>query len=74
MPIAELNDITKDYLHPVTGVPTRVLDDISFVIPEKETIAITGPSGSGKTTLLNILGTLDKPTHFLKSLRSPAEE
>jgi lipoprotein-releasing system ATP-binding protein len=62
MPIAELNGITKDYLHPVTGFPTRVLDDISFVIPEKETIAITGPSGSGKTTLLNILGTLDKPT------------
>lgn len=62
MPIAELIGVTKDYPHPVTGVSARVLDDISLVVPEAVTIAITGPSGSGKTTLLNILGTLDVAT------------
>jgi lipoprotein-releasing system ATP-binding protein len=62
MAIAELNGIIKDYYHPVTGLPTRVLNHISLLIPETETLAITGPSGSGKTTLLNILGTLDQPT------------
>jgi ATP-binding cassette, subfamily B, bacterial CvaB/MchF/RaxB len=32
-----------------------VLDDISFTIGERESVAIVGPSGCGKTTLLNIL-------------------
>ena len=62
MPIAELLDITKDYLQPATGNMTRVLDHISLSIAADEALAITGPSGSGKTTLLNILGTLDRPT------------
>ncbi len=62
MPIAELLDITKDYLQPATGKTTCVLDHISLGIDEGTTLAITGPSGSGKTTFLNILGTLDKPT------------
>ena len=62
MPIAELLDITKDYLQPVTGILTRVLDHVSMAVSENGTIAISGPSGSGKTTLLNILGTLDRPT------------
>jgi ABC-type lipoprotein export system ATPase subunit len=49
--------ITNNY-----GNNYPVLDDISLLIPEGSSLAITGPSGSGKSTLLNILGTLDLPT------------
>jgi len=33
---------------------TTILDDLSFLVPERSLFAITGPSGSGKSTLLNI--------------------
>ena len=39
-----------------------VLQDVSFEILAKESLAIMGPSGCGKSTLLHILGTLDEPT------------
>jgi ABC-type Fe3+/spermidine/putrescine transport system ATPase subunit len=40
---------------------TRVLDDISFEIGEREFLTILGESGSGKTTLLRILAGFEKP-------------
>ncbi len=33
----------------------RVLDNISFTVPQGTTTAIVGPSGSGKTTICNLL-------------------
>ncbi|MCD8356956.1 MAG: ABC transporter ATP-binding protein/permease [Clostridia bacterium] len=33
----------------------RILDDISFTLPQKSTTAIVGPSGGGKTTLCNLI-------------------
>ncbi|MBT3601479.1 MAG: ABC transporter ATP-binding protein [Candidatus Latescibacteria bacterium] len=39
-----------------------VLNDVSFEISPKESLAITGASGCGKSTLLHILGTLDVPS------------
>ena len=39
----------------------KVLQDVSFTLPDSGLIAIFGKSGSGKTTLLNILGGLAKP-------------
>lgn len=33
----------------------KVLDGVSFTIPEKTTTAVVGPSGSGKTTLCNLI-------------------
>lgn len=33
----------------------KVLDGVSFTIPEKTTTAVVGPSGGGKTTLCNLI-------------------
>jgi lipoprotein-releasing system ATP-binding protein len=38
-----------------------VLDNLSLLVSEGDSYAITGPSGSGKTTLMNIIGLLDRP-------------
>lgn len=39
-----------------------VIDNVSFVIPEKKTTMLIGPNGSGKTTLLKIMIGLLEPT------------
>jgi len=45
-----------------------VLDDISFALEEKSSIAVVGPSGSGKTTLLGLCAGLDLPSSGVVSL------
>lgn len=40
------------------GEPLRVLDDISFDVPQGQITAILGASGCGKSTLLNIIAGL----------------
>ena len=37
---------------------TKVLDNISFNIPENSIIGILGPNGSGKSTLMRIIAGL----------------
>lgn len=44
------------------GRLVTILDDITFTIPVKQTVAIVGPSGSGKSTLLGLMAGLDRPT------------
>ena len=39
----------------------KVLDDVSFRIPEKTATAIVGPSGSGKTTICSLLARFYDP-------------
>lgn len=39
-----------------------ILDDINFVVPARQRVAICGVSGSGKSTLLNLLAGLDDPS------------
>lgn len=60
--LAELQNISKHYEQPGSGIRNLILNQISLTIGEKDSIAIVGPSGSGKSTLLNILGTLDQPS------------
>src|ERR1700730_7651288 len=40
----------------------RVIDDISFSVPEGEILVIVGASGCGKTTTLRCIAGLEHPT------------
>jgi len=56
----QVNNVSKVFS--ISGKQLRVLDNISFNVGKKGTIAIVGPSGSGKTTLLGICAGLDTPS------------
>lgn len=71
MPELTVKNITKyyPYLKPKNFTDTvfkkteyiKVLDNISFEIPEGTITALTGPNGSGKTTLLKIISDIILP-------------
>ncbi len=56
----EVNNVQKTYNSGSREV--RVLEDISFSVPQGESLSIVGPSGSGKTTLLGLCAGLDGVT------------
>ena len=60
--LIELVDVTKRYEGAVESLSHEVLREVSFTVPNGESVAVAGPSGSGKSTLLNLMGTLDSPT------------
>jgi putative ABC transport system ATP-binding protein len=39
-----------------------ILENVTFVVSEGESVALVGPSGAGKTTLLALLAGLDRPS------------
>jgi len=45
----EMKDVSFSYNH------QQVLEDINFIIEEKDFVAIIGPNGGGKSTLLKIV-------------------
>ena len=61
--VASVQDLSKIYSKPGTGVEVAALRSINLDFVEGEYTAIMGASGSGKSTLMNILGCLDRPTH-----------
>ncbi len=58
--ILEIDSVSKTYKNGAKEV--KVLDNIHFAVPERETLSIVGPSGSGKTTLLGLCAGLDRVT------------
>ena len=66
--ILNVNALTKSYKN--GGHALTVLDNITFSIEEKLTVAIVGPSGSGKTTLLGLCAGLDSPSGGTVDLHS----
>lgn len=56
-----LKDVTKTYT--VDGNDILALENISFSVKKRESIAIVGPSGCGKTTLIRIICGLEKTTN-----------
>lgn len=59
MNILEINNLT------VTAHDKLILDDVSFVLAEGESLAIMGPNGSGKSTLTKVL--LGHPDYLVTS-------
>ena len=53
-----LKNITKEFALP-NGARLRVLDNISFEVPDRSFTSILGPSGCGKSTILNLIAGLD---------------
>ena len=64
--ILEIDSVSKTYKNGAKEV--KVLDNIQFAVPAKETLSIVGPSGSGKTTLLGLCAGLDRVTEGRISL------
>jgi len=59
-PLIEVKQLHKSFPHPTT--PLLAVNDVSFVIYEKETLGLVGESGCGKSTLGKLLLQIEKPT------------
>ena len=62
VPLLEARHIRMVYPASEGGGDLEVLVDVSVVLREGESLAVTGPSGSGKSTLLHIMGGLERPS------------
>ncbi|CAL0332962.1 unnamed protein product [Lupinus luteus] len=52
----------RDVSYQPPGTPLKLLNSVSFSLPDKSLGLIFGQSGSGKTTLLQLLAGINKPT------------
>ncbi|UHD46437.1 ATP-binding cassette domain-containing protein [Aureimonas altamirensis] len=57
MPLLEVRNVSK-----VFGGMVRAVDDVSFQLKERETLAVVGESGCGKSTLSRLILRLTEPT------------
>lgn len=56
-PVIAIKDLVKTY-----DGRQPVLNSVSFLVDDRDFVAVYGKSGCGKTTLLNIIGGLDRPS------------
>lgn len=54
-----IKNVSKTYID--ANKQRTILNNLSFTIPNAESLSIQGASGSGKSTLLHLLAGLDKP-------------
>jgi len=57
-----IEHLVKDFRHPMTLRPLRVVDDLSLEIRAGETFGFLGPNGAGKTTTIKLVNGLLRPT------------
>lgn len=56
----EVRELGRSYATPTGTV--HALNQVSFALQARRSLAITGPSGSGKSTLLGLIAGLDRPS------------
>jgi ATP-binding cassette subfamily F protein 3 len=54
--VAEFKDVAKSY------GPTRVFENVSFVVNRGDRVGLVGVNGAGKSTLIKLLAGAEKPT------------
>src|SRR5687767_12749048 len=57
--VLKVTQLEKSF--PTEDGPLRVIDGISFAVPEGHCYALLGPSGCGKTTTLRCVAGLEQP-------------
>jgi ABC-type lipoprotein export system ATPase subunit len=62
MPDALVRAVSLERAYGVGSAQVKAVDDATFSVEARDTIALLGPSGSGKSTLLHLIAGLDAPT------------
>ncbi len=57
-PKLAIEHVRIEYRSPVTHLPFRAVDDVSFTVPKGKLVSVIGPSGCGKSTLLSAIAGL----------------
>lgn len=57
-----IEKVTQDYYSGFWLKKQRVLNDVSFVVPQHSVYGLLGPNGAGKTTLIQLLTGVRRPT------------
>lgn len=62
MNVIEVKNLYKYFFSEFKRTPIKILDDISFSVPEGITFGVLGPNGAGKTTTMKVILGLLKPS------------
>lgn len=62
MNLIEVKNLVKIFYSEFKHTPIKIIDNISFSVPQGETVGMLGPNGAGKTTTMKIILGLLKPT------------